>query len=566
MAGTGSTAVGLCACCACASSTVAFAGKPFFTDQTVSSHLIAHHRPVYVGSMLAGGAVGDFDNDGDQDVFFPCGGEIADQLFVNNGDGTFTERADEWHVNVQHRGTSAAVADYDGDGWLDVFVTSLGPLAANAAGYHLLYHNNGNGSFSEVGALAGVNRTSSTDPDGYSASWSDYDRDGDLDLAVAAYGDTSGGMPQGSEDGNKLFRNDGDGTFTDVTDDVGLDTLAGIHGFLPRFVDMDGDLYPEIIWVGDFGTSRYYANNGDGTFTDFTEKSGTGVGTTEMGIAIGDFNEDGMFDAYVTTVNDNPLYINLGGNVFDEVAEPAGVDFAGFGWGTVAIDFDHDTLQDLVVTTMTGGQWAFRNVTHGTSVGFENVTDDLGIDTLVSGRGLVNVDYDNDGDQDLIFFPFDDTVRVYRNDLTGPDTNWLRVMLDRGDDGTIAPNGVGSRITASVGKRAFVRQIDAGSNYLSQSELSAHFGLADASVIDSLRIDWTNGETTTLTNVPANRTIVVPPGGRTADVNLDGIVGMADVISVIAAWGPCDADCREDLDGDGMVGGSDLGLVIGDWG
>ncbi len=443
------------------------AANPVFTDQTRSTGIIAVHSPVPDFNAISGtGAVGDFNRDGWQDVFYPAGGLVPDMLFINNGDGTFTDRAADWGIAVAHRGTSAAVGDYNGDGWLDIYVTSHGPASAEAPGNHKLYRNNGDGTFTDVAVQAGVNMTAAGGGDGNSPAWGDYDLDGDLDLAVAGQTLTV----------NKLFRNDGNGTFTDVTVSSGIATAVnGIVGFAPRFVDMNGDIYPELIWIADFGGSKYLVNNGNGTFTDQTGPSGAGLDNSEMGLTVADFDEDGDFDFYVTTINTNNLYLNQGNHFYVNEAAQAGVEAQIFGWGTVAIDFNHDALVDLAATDMLGPQYFWRNsMAEGGPLRFVEMANSVGVVAQISGQGLSNFDYDNDGDQDLIFFPQfignavlfpdDGEVKVLRNDVSGPDTNWLRVLLDRGCSTDIAPDGIGSVIKVSFGVRTLMSRIDGGNN------------------------------------------------------------------------------------------------------
>ncbi|MCB1035396.1 MAG: CRTAC1 family protein, partial [Acidobacteria bacterium] len=441
------------------------------------------------------------DGDGRVDVYVTNDG-MPNHLWINDGDGTFTDRASEWGIAVAHRSTAAAVADYDGDGWLDLFVTSLGPVSGEAPGHHRLYHNGGDGTFTDVAVAAGVNQSAASDADGWGGAWGDYDLDGDLDLAVAGWREN---------DGNRLFRNEGNGTFTDVTAAAGLGSLTGTRGFSPRFVDMDGDRYPELIWIGDFASGHYYANDGDGTFTDLTGTSGTNQDTTEMGMTVADWDEDGDFDFYVTTINTNNLYLNQGSHTFVNVANTAGVDNTGWGWGTVATDFDHDTRVDLVATAQNGRNYAFQNVTAGSGLDFDEVAMALGLGVAIDGRGLSRFDYDNDGDQDLVVFPHSGDVKLFRNDLSGPDIGWLRIFLDPAGAPGIAPHGIGSVIKVRLGSRTLLGRIDGGSNYLSQSELSAHFGLGSATAADEVRVEWTDGSVSTWTNVLANQTLNLRP-------------------------------------------------------
>ena len=401
--------------------------------------------------------------------------------------------------------------------------------------------------------------------EGTSAAWGDYDLDGDLDLAVSGYG-VEPLVP--SADANRIFRNDGDGTFTDVTVSSGaMPILVDRFGFGPRFVDLNDDRYPELIWIADFSSSAYLINNGDGTFSDGTDSSGTALGNSEMGFDVADFNGDGRFDFYVTTILNNRLYINGGNHHFAEIAENAGVDETGIGWAAVAVDYDHDTYPDLAVACMDQNrQYLFHNeiAAPGGQLTFDDTTTAEGFIAPRSGRGLARFDYDLDGDQDLILFPGGGAVMVFRSTAADTGGNWLRVVLDRGDVTNIAPNGIGAVVKATVGARTMLARVDGGTNYLSQNELSAHFGLAEIPFIDQLVVEWPNGMTTTLNNVPTNRHLTIEPDGVPGDADRNGVVNFGDVIDVIGAWGACSA-CDEDLDHDRDVDFDDLLIVLGHW-
>lgn len=517
---------------------VAAAGTPAFSDHTAASGVGSVHQPSYGDLYLAGGTVGDFNGDGFQDIFHAVGGGAPDRLFLNNGNGTFTDRAADAGVALAHRSTNAAAGDFNNDGRLDLFVASLGTPGAAEPMSHRLYRNDGNTAegvpvFTDVAAAAGVAGVGSS-TDGYSVAWGDYDLDGDLDLAVAGFY-----APQN----NRVYRNNGDGTFTDRTIALGLDNSmwARMNGFSPRFTDMDGDRYPELIWIGDFGSSLYFRNDGGASFTEITAASGTGLDGTEMGCTVADVDRDGDFDFYVTTIGSNNLYLNQGNHTY--VNTPRAAVQTGWGWGTSAIDFDHDGMVDLVATSQTGArQYAYRNA--GNAAGapqWLDVTFSSGFVSTVSGRGLSTLDIDNDGDQDTVIFPWQGPVTVLRNELdqSAGDSNWVRVLLDPADAAGIAPSGIGSVVKVTANGETQMGRVDGGSNYLSQSEMTAHFGLGTATVIDELVVEWTNGDVTTLQDVPANQSLTISAGGPPCVADIAepfGLLDLADVQAFVAGF------------------------------
>ena len=535
------------------------AGELAFSEQGLAAGLDHFFQARGFWAYAGGGAVGDFDRDGWQDVFLPAS-QSPDRLFLNRHDGTFADASDSWQLAAVHTGVGVAVGDFNGDGWLDVFVTSIGPLDQEVPGHHKLYRNDGGRAFTDVALSAGVRFSSPDRAGGYGAAFGDYDLDGDLDLCVADY---FGGV---------LYRNDGDGTFTDVTAASGLIDAAGEkrldHGFAPRFADLDGDLYPELLYVADRAHSRYFRNNGDGTFTDWTSESGTGREEEGMGQTVGDFDGDGRLDWYVTSIDwpekdwtGNKLYLNRGVHRYSEVAADAGVARGGLGWAALAVDFDHDGLVDLAAANgnelneaITTRSYLWRNVGDAR---FVEVPSPVGFEHRKRARGMASVDYDNDGDQDVIIFANFSRPTLLRNDVRGAGANWLRVFLDTGGRSDLAPDGFGSKVIVRVGSRRQVRSIDGGDSYLSKSELSAHFGLGDAAVVDELRIEWTDGEVTTWHRVAVNQTLTVSarlvPFVR-GDTDADGAVVLGDALVILqhlfdgAAPPPCvrSADANDD--------------------
>ena len=500
----------------------ALCAEATFSDQTVAAGLTftpAMMTDVVMPEFYAGGSVGDFNRDGRPDLFLLGGGMVPDALFLNNGDGTFTEDGAAWGIALAHRGQGATVGDYDNDGWPDIHITSGGDLSgADRPGQHILYRNNADGSFTDVAVTAGVNQTSSEDLAHASSAFGDYDLDGDLDLFVTTW---DAFTPLEGNDGNRLFRNDGDGTFTDVTVAAGI--VNDFQGFAPRFADMDGDRYPELLIAADFHTSRYYINDTDGTFTNGTVASMTNMDRNGMGATIADFNRDGLMDWYVTSIYIDPpsvkdgnyLYINLGGHLFDPQTSASGVMDGGWGWGTEALDFDHDGWVDLAETNgwiasdyQTEPSYLFRN---NGDLTFAEIHQSAGLIHTGQGRSLMTLDYDGDGDLDIVITAYDGPLTLFRNDISGDDANWLTVQLDTAADPTLAPDGIGSRLTATTGSVSQYFYLGGGASFLGQSQLIAHFGLGTATKVDELTIEWANGSVSVLTDVPANQPVTAGP-------------------------------------------------------
>lgn len=554
-------------------------------NDTANAGLIAEHDPnpdmFPSGTRMTGGmAVGDFNNDGFADLYWVKGGTGPNKLFINNGDGTFADEAAAWGVDAVHAGNSVSCGDYNDDGWMDIYVTSFGDVLGGATGDHRLYRNNGDGTFTNVASDAGVNATSKTIAGAYGSVFGDYDLDGDLDLFVAQWDIAAFG--------NSLFRNNGDGTFDNVTDDALGDAVFGVNGFTPTFVDTNGDLYPEILLTGDFFSSRYLINNGDGTFTDFTVEGGLGLDSNGMGQTVGDFNNDGLFDWYVTSIfsedpkqdpSGNMLYLNQGGHFYDEVSARAGTIDGGFGWGAIAVDLDHDGWLDIVeVNGWTdnefddfGNEQAYLWRNNG-DMTFTEMAIAAGLTHTQRGRSIISMDADHDGDLDIAIASNGQLdknsgfLEFYRND-TDPSGNWLRIELETDDNELLPPNGFGAHVIATVDAQSYHRFQNSSPSYLGTSEAVIHFGLGEAAVIDELRIIWSRGYETVLLDVAVNQHLLVA-GPALADLDANGIIGTPDLLIMLGAWGPVDqtAAIKADLDNDGTVGTTDLLRLLGDWG
>lgn len=509
--------------------------------------------------MCAGGVVADFDRDGDQDLFVIGGSSGYDRLYLNDGTGNFTDISVSAGVNRTHRGSGACAGDFDNDGYIDIFVTSIGTSQSEAPGQNLLYRNNGDNTFTNIATSAGVTTTNPTRGDSYGAAFGDYDLDGDLDLAVSGY-----------FGGSRLFQNNGDSTFTDVTAAALPADIDQMRAFAPRFLDMDGDRYPEILWVADFFTSRYLINNTDGTFTDATVASGTGIDSNGMGNAYADLDNDGDFDWYVTSrINSqgmggsgNMLYMQgPTPHTFAEVSVATGVNFGYWGWGSDAQDFDHDADTDIIATN----GFTFANEIDPTRFfvndGTANFTEEsatYGLDDTAQGRGLLTSDLDNDGDRDILIFNNRQPMLLYRNNTENPSSNAITIAIDTAGIDGLAPDGFGTLITATTTAVTQQRAIDGGSNYLAQSELSAHFGLGPASSAD-ITITYADGVMDTFPNVAAGR-YTIARLACLADYNRDSNVNFFDISTFISLYSS--AHPMADFNRDGTFNFFDISTFI----
>ncbi len=541
------------------------ATSPSFTDVTDSAGLAFKFRlapDAPVGRMHGGGTIADFNNDGYPDLFVVGGGGddglALDALFINQQDGTFANQANAWGLNGVYRGNGAAAGDYNDDGHIDLYVTSMGDLDGPPRnGQHRLYRNNGDNTFTNVANAAGV---ASTGPghDGYGATFADYDLDGDLDLWVAGWHSIENGV-----NASVLFRNEGDGTFSEVTVAAGVQDDR-VRGFAGIFADMNGDRYPELMVAADFNTSVYFANNRDGSFSKVGIWSANKV-HNGMGAAVGDVNRDGRLDWFVTAIDPsyqgfqkdgNRIYMNQGEHVYlelpssDAAPDESGVKDGGWGWGGAAVDFDHDgwvdlantngwainpALDDFCLDFVTGAKFhddptrLFHNNGDGS---FTERALEWGLEHRLQGRGLYQMDYDLDGDMDLVITAnslecavasqalIDQAgdLHVYRNDLiagsTPADAAWLKVYLDTTGFDHLAPQGLGAIVRVTLGNengKPRLVNVNAGNNYLGHGEVLAHFGLASATQALQVNVEWQDGFSTRLTNVPVNQAITMRP-------------------------------------------------------
>jgi len=482
-----------------------------FTNVTASSGI--SHTHGFVGgltnpdrSFASGVAVGDYDRDGDIDLFAVRGTIGPDVLYRNNGNGTFTNVAAAAGVATTHFGCGPIFADYDGDGWLDLLIGSI------ESDPPLLFRNLGNGTFQDVTAASGIDYDRST----FSTSFADYDRDGDIDLFM-----THRGSPQ--FEGRHLWRNNGDGTFTDADAAAGFGEFGdGLfeYTFTANWADIDGDHWPDLLVTSDLGTSEIYRNDGDGTFTETT----TAVITDEagMGAAVGDYDNDGDIDWFVSSVMDssigytgNRLYQNSGGGTFTCHTLAGGVGSGFWGWGASFQDFNNDGFVDLYHVNGWAAPFdldpARMFVSNGDGT-FSQRAEELGVSFLGQGRGIAIFDFDNDGDLDIFIAQNSAAPLLARND-GGNALNHLSVKLVGAGLNTEA---IGARVCVTAGGQTQMREIRCGSNYVSQDPTNAHFGIGTATSVQELRIEWPNGQVDILNGIPANNSVVVSQSGPTA--------------------------------------------------
>jgi len=485
------------------------------------------HRvvPALVGS---GVAWCDYDTNGTLDLYIvnsaiarPEPDTILPQnvLYRNNADGTFTNVTDKTGVGDTSWGMGCAFADYDNDGDPDLYVTNY---KAN-----IFYLNKGDGTFKKFTSGAGaIGHTGF----GSGIAWADYDADGFLDLYVGNYIEYKK-VPQGDEvffpydffgQENVLYLNKGDGGFIDVTDAAKVN--GGFHltlGIAAADYDADGDV--DIYLANDTDQNILYRNDGEITFTNTNQpdaRSRTGDIRSGMGIAWGDYNNDGTLDLFVTNWLDenNVLYRNNGDGTFTDVSAKSGVFESGLGktcWGTVFFDVDNDTDLDLFFAAghIDPASWEshgqsdvlLRNNGDGT---FTDISEDVGLQQLDPkgvGRGVAAGDYDADGDMDLIIINSGGKPRLLRND-GGNKQNWLHIRTVGVQSNR---DGIGTQIKIITGSLHQIREVTAGSSYLSQNSLEVEFGLGDYKKVDKIIMQWPSGIRQTLNDVSVNQTIVI---------------------------------------------------------
>jgi hypothetical protein len=482
-----------------------------FTNVTPGAGVNVLHDVDTLGTVakeqVAGAACADYNGDGWLDLYFLGGNASHNYLFRNNGNGTFSDVAAAMGVDAPGSlGCGACFADWDGDGDPDLFVGGIEATDPK------LYRNDG-GSFTDVTTASGVVMTADT----YSASFGDVNGDDWLDLFVSHWGTS----PQGT---GHIWLNDGDGTFTNADAAVGYTGFpppGGDNTFAYNLADLDSDGDLDFVCASDFLTSHVYRNDG-GTFANITN-AGVIIDDNGMGCATGDYDNDGDIDWFVSSIYNFPfkvgnrLYRNNGSGVFTDATSTAAVDNGSWAWGSTMQDFDNDGWLDIYhVNGWRNGfssapSRLFRNNHNAT---FSSIAATVGANHAGEGRGVVAFDYDRDGDLDLFLANNDQQATLLRNDgLTG--ANWLQVTLT-GPPPNIQQ--IGARVKVTIGATTQMREIRCGNNFVSQDPVAAHFGLGAAATVNTLRVEWTDGTVTQQTNVAANQAVNVSYPGVDAPV------------------------------------------------
>jgi enediyne biosynthesis protein E4 len=533
-------------------------GRPFnahFVDVAAAAGL--HEPTIYGGidskkyileSTGCGCAFLDYDNDGWMDIFLLCGTRLqgapdgaTNRLYKNNRDGTFSDVTEKAGLHAVGWACGVCIGDYNNDGFDDIFCTYFGQ--------NILYRNNGDGTFTDVTKAAGL--LNDQPRWGAGCSFLDYNRDGHLDLFVSNYirfsfehapvpGENTNcnwkgipvecgprGLPKGR---HSLYRNNGDGTFTDVSEQAGITQSSQSYGMTVVTADFDEDGWPDIYVACDSTPSLLFMNNHDGTFREEGVVRGValsddGEEQAGMGVGVGDYDLDGHVDLFKTHFADdaNVLYHNDGKGNFDDVTRPSrvGVETRYICWGAGIVDLDNDGYPDLFMVT--GNVYpeverqlpqyqnktpraVFRNLGNKT---FEELVEAAGpgVAEAHCSRGCAFGDFDNDGDLDILIINLNEPPSLLRNDLRGKQ-NWIKVKLE----GVKSNRGaIGARVLAHYGGKTQAQSVLSQSSFYSNNDPRLHFGLASYTAVD-LELHWPSGLIETFKHLTVNQLITFKEG------------------------------------------------------
>jgi hypothetical protein len=535
-------------------------GIPFNASFVNVANQAGLHAPVIYGdegradyiqeSIGCGVAFLDYDNDGWQDIVVltgrrrtePTPAEATIRLYHNNRDGTFKDVTGQSGLGRSVWATGITVGDYDNDGFDDIFITCYGQ--------NILFHNGGKGVFTDVTEKAGL--THEGIHFGSGCTWIDYDRDGLLDLFVGHYVvfDKDKILPRGKDptciwrgvkvycgpmglptESCRLYHNNGDGTFSDVSEKAGIRKPNGSYALTTVAADFDGDGWPDIYVACDSSPSLLFLNNHDGTFRENALQSGLalnedGKEQAGMGLGIGDYDTNGLLDIFKThfSADTNALYQNKGKGIFRDVTNVAGlgVETRYVGWGAAMLDFDNDGLPDLFyVTGMVSPEVErelpdspyktpnvlFRNLGSGKFEELQEGQAGPAMQERYSSRGAAFGDFDNDGDIDILIMNMNEPPSLLRNDVSGSN-HWLKILLIGTKSNRSA---IGAQVVVSYGERKQAQAVLAQSSYLSVNDRRLHFGLG-AQAIANVEVRWPGGQVESVEGVAADKLVVIQEG------------------------------------------------------
>jgi hypothetical protein len=517
------------------------------------------HKRVIIETKGSGIAFFDYDNDGWLDIYLTNGSRLdarwapgtspTTHLFKNNRDGTFTDVTEKSGLGRSGWQTGVCIGDYDNDGCDDLFCTFWG--------HNILFHNNGNGTFTDVTHKAGLGQSKGRW--GTGCSFVDYDRDGHLDLFVCNFVHLDPDKPPSTDnasfcqwkgvptmcgprglpgDTNILYHNNGDGTFTDVSEKSGILKPGPRYSITSVCCDFDNDGWPDIYVAVDSMPSILYQNNHDGTFTDIAVMAGCaynadGHEQAGMGLAVADYDCDGWFDIFKTNFADDTsnLYHNNGDGTFSDLSFNSGVGINStyVGWGCGFIDYDNDGWTDIVQVnghvypeidkynfgeTFKNPRLVYRNLGNGS---FKDVSAAMGpgITARFSSRGAAFGDYDNDGAMDMLILNMNELPSLLHN-VDGNKQNWIKLKLIGTKCNRTA---IGARARVITGKHVQMAEVQSGASVMSQNDLRLHFGLGASNVVDTIEVKWpTTQKTERFNRVKANQILTIREG--------DGIVAV----------------------------------------
>lgn len=534
---------------------------PQFTDITRKAGIDFRHtngasrEKHLVETMGSGGVFFDYDGDGWQDIFLVDGGSLADagvaerarhRLFRNKRDGTFADATAASGIRHREYGMGACAGDYDGDGDPDLYVTNFGP--------NILYRNEGDGTFRDVTSAARLG----TPLWSASCAFADFDRDGDLDLFVANYVNADRVRPPfcgNAQQGrrfychplnfeplpNSVLRNEGGTVFTDVSVKSGVAAHRG-NGLGVVVADYDGDGFPDVFVANDSVPNFLFRNDGNWRFTESALAAGVAAATdgrarAGMGIDTGDYDADGRLDLIVTNLDFemHTLHRGLDQGLFAYATTEGGIGFATLpfvGFGVAFFDADNDARLDIAIANghvmdnapqlRAGATYAQRKLLFRNTSGrrFQEAGRSAGPGFALEkvGRGLATADIDNDGDLDLLVTNNGQTADLLRND----GGNRGHALIVRLVGSHRNRDAIGARVRVTADSRTQLRDVKAGSSYLSQNDLRLHFGMGGSTVADRLDVVWPSGETDTLRDIAANQIVTIRQG--------DGIVARSPLI------------------------------------